>query len=199
MKKIRFFKQHTMETCGICCLMMVLDYFGIEFPTISKEQQLYYRYRIREYPGVQGSAIAHELSRRGLEVSLVHSSENLIDNQDEYFSPQLHAVILENHLSYINRPDRAFEIRTGSPITCDVLRWELSRKRLVILQCMVEGNADGLHQRVLHGILLYDFDGDTFFICDPAYKKTTLTADELKYYMNTPAGRMYISAGLRGE
>lgn len=197
--KVRFFHQHTPETCGISCLLMVLDSFGIDHPTIRKEQLLYSRYRIKEYPGVQGSAIAHELAARGLAVSVVHSSHRLIDNSDGYFAPQLYETILQNHLSYIERSDRVFEVKRGTPITCDDLRRELSQGWLVIVQCMLDGNADGIHQHVLHGVLVYGFEGDTFFVCDPAYKKTTLTAEELTAYMDTPTGQMYIAAGRRAN
>lgn len=197
--KVRFFHQHTHETCGISCLLMVLDSFGIDYPTIRKEQILYNRYRIKEYPGVQGAAIAHELATRGLAVSLVHSSNHLIDNRNHYFSPEHYNAILTNHLSYTERSDRVFEVKRGSPITCDDLRRELSQGWLVILQCIVDGNADGIHQRVLHGVLVYGFEGDTFFVCDPENGKTTLTAEELTAYANTPAGQMYIAAGRRAD
>ena len=32
--KVRFWKQHTMETCGIACVLMALDAFGIDYPTV---------------------------------------------------------------------------------------------------------------------------------------------------------------------
>lgn len=197
--KVRFFHQHTPETCGISCLLMVLDSFGIDYPTIKKEQILYNRYRIEEYPGIQGAAIAHELAAHGLAVSLVHSSNKLIENKNHYFSPGLYNAILKNHLSYIERSDRVFEVKCGTTITCDDLRRELSQGWLVIVQCIVDGNADGIHQRVLHGILVYGFEGDTFYICDPSYRKATLTAEELTAYMDTPAGQMYIAAGRRAN
>ena len=33
-RKVRFFRQHSLETCGISCMLMVLDAFGkVLYPT----------------------------------------------------------------------------------------------------------------------------------------------------------------------
>ena len=41
-KKLRFFRQHSMETCGISCILMALDYYGkVKYPTVTQERRLY--------------------------------------------------------------------------------------------------------------------------------------------------------------
>ena len=195
MKKIRFFKQHTQETCGISCMMMVLDYFGIDYPTVGKERRLYQIYVTRATAGTLGSAIAYGLFRRGLQVTLAHSSDKLMENRDGYYPDKLYNEILEEYRTFIQRADGGFSLETGVEINGDVLRQELMKDRLVILQCFVEGTADGMHDHVLHGILLYDCDEDHFYACDPICGKIQLADDEIENCIETPVGRMYISVG----
>lgn len=199
MKKIRFYKQHTKETCGISCMLMILDYFGIDYPTVSKEMRLYQMYGTKASVGTLGAAIAYALSRRGLDVSLAHSSEKLMENQGDYYPPQLYEAILKEYRTYIDRAAGAVDVKAGAPIDCGELRRELERDRLVILQCFVEGDADGMHDHVLHGILLYDCDDSCFYACDPLCGKIKLTDAEIDQFMETPLGRMYVSVGQRRE
>ena len=56
--KLTRFKQHSMETCGIACLLMVLDCFGLEYPTVGKEAAYYRQYGARCTPGTLGGGIA---------------------------------------------------------------------------------------------------------------------------------------------
>lgn len=195
MKKIRFFRQHTPETCGISCMLMIMNYFGVDYPTIGKEQRLYRLYGTKATPGTLGAAIAYALSARGLRVTLAHSSEQLIENHDSYYPEPLYTEILNEYDFYIRKGMDRFELRAGVQIDCNVLRCELAAERLVILQCLVDGSADGMHDQVLHGILLYDCDAEGFFACDPAYGKVYLTNAEIETHMETPVGRMYIAAG----
>lgn len=45
-KKIRFYKQHTLESCGAACMLMLLDlYRKVEYPTPKQERKLYSLYR----------------------------------------------------------------------------------------------------------------------------------------------------------
>lgn len=195
MKKIRFYRQHTPETCAISCMLMVLDFFEKDFPTIGKERQLYRIFGSKVTAGTLGSAIAYALSRRGMDVTLAHSSERMMENGGGYYPDELYEAIQREYMSYIRRSEEAFAVKTGVKIDCNSLRRELEKDRLVILQCFVEDDADGMHDHVLHGILIYDFDGDSFRACDPMRGKVTLSETELEAGMETPLGRMYISVG----
>ena len=94
-KKIRFFKQHTMETCGAACLLMLLDYYRkVEYPTPKQETKLYSLYRSRVFRGMNGASIANGLSKNGLVVSLIHSSPDLMENRDGYFDRELYPTYL---------------------------------------------------------------------------------------------------------
>lgn len=193
--KVRFYKQHSMETCGIACLLMMLDAFGVDFPTVSKEWQYYAKYRSRVMPGTSLGAIACALTRAGLAVTLAHASPALMDNQDGYNPPDLHARLLEEHRAFIDRAGDALTLRCGEPITAEVLRGELAGDRLVLVEVCIPGDADGLHDRVMHGILLYGVDGADFLACDPLSGRIRLTEEELAALMDTPYGAAALSAG----
>ena len=193
--KVRFFKQHSMKTCGIACLLMILDAFGKDFPTIGKEQAFYARYRSKVMPGTSLGAIAYALTRAGLDVTLAHASPKLMDNRNEYNPPELHAQLLEEHTAFISRCGDELTLRCGEPITPAWLRDELVADRLVLLEICVPGDADGIHDHVMHGILLYAVDGCTILACDPLKGRIRLTPPELTALMDTPYGASALSVG----
>lgn len=196
--KITRFKQHSMETCGIACLLMVLDCFGLEYPTVGKEAAYYRQYGARCTPGTLGGGVALALVRRGLDVTLAHASPDMMGNRDGYYPPELHAAILAEHRDFIRRAGDALHLRLGEPITPEYLRSELAQGRPVIVEILVDGDADGMHERVLHGVVLYDTDGDAFLARDPLSPGSLrFTAEELMAAMDTPVGAMAISAGRR--
>lgn len=193
-KKLRFYKQHSMETCGPACMLMLLDLYGkIEYPTPKQEMKLYSLYRSRAFRGVNGAAIANCLSRNGLAIHLAHSSSEMMDNRDGYFSDELYAALLAEYQTETAKCDNRICITTGAEITCDSLRRELDAGRQIILECIIPGDADGMHDHVLHWIVVYGYEGDLFHVCDPLSSKIKLTADELERYMNTPIGKIYIA------
>ena len=91
--------------------------------------------------------------------------------------------------------DGKINISTGVGITCEPLRQELDAGRPIILETIIPGDADGIHDRVLHWIVVYGYEGDLFHVCDPLSSKIKLTAQELEHYMDTPIGKIYISVG----
>ncbi len=201
MRKMNFYGQHGFpdygisetETCGTSCFMMALDYFGIEFPKKSKEPVYYRKYKVQKQKGTLGSAIAFALSEKGLSAKIVHSSEKYLDNENDYYSEELYNTFLEQHKKYIAKG--GFISETGAKINCETIKNELSEEKLVILQTFIEGNADGIHDKVMHWILIYEFENGNFSVCDPGFGKTTLSEEELEEFMKTPFGRIYIAVG----
>ena len=199
-KKIRFYKQHSMETCGPACLLMLLDLYGkIEYPTQKQEMKLYSLYRSKAFRGVNGAAIANCLSKNGLEVRLIHSSPQKMDNRDEYFQKELFTKLLAEYQSEAEKCSQDITITTGTGITCEVLRQELDAGRQIILETLIPGDADGIHDQVLHWIIVYGYKGELFQVCDPLSSKLELTAGELETYMDTPIGKIYIGVGEKGN
>ena len=98
-RKVRFFRQHSLETCGISCMLMVLDAFGkVLYPTEKQERKLYGIYRCRVFKGTLASAIADCLSANGLNVAVYHSSRRFLDNQNGYFPEPLYQAMLAEYM-----------------------------------------------------------------------------------------------------
>ena len=197
--KVRFFRQHTGETCGISCMLMALNAFGVEYPTVQKEQKYYQMYGARATRGTLGAAIAYVLSRKGLDVRLVHQSEKLVENRGDYFPDEEYQGILREHISFIDRAEGAFSVESGVPVTLERLRQELEEERLVILQILVDGSVDGRHEKSMHWVLLYGCDEEGFQVCDPAFGKCSFTNEELVSCMDTPFVSSFISVGKKRE
>lgn len=195
-KKLRFYKQHSTETCGPACMLMLLDLYGkIEYPTPKQEMKLYSLYRSKAFRGMNGAAIANCLSRNGLNIHLVHSSFEMMDNRGGYFSDELYAALLSEYRAEIEKCGSNIRLSTGAEITCDTLRQELDAGSLIILETIIPGDADGIHDHVLHWVVVYGYEGDLFYVCDPLSSKIKLTTEELENYMNTPIGKIYIAVG----
>lgn len=195
-KKIRFYKQHTMETCGSACMLMILDlYRKVEYPTQKQEMKLYSLYRTKAFKGVNGAAIANCLSRNNLEISLIHSSPQMMDNRGGYFSEELYEALFDEYRAEAEKCVDRIQLTTGTVITCATLKQALDAGRQIILQCIVPGNADGIHDHVLHWIVVYGYEENVFLVCDPLSSKIRLTEEALDNYMDTPIGRICIVIG----
>ena len=193
-KKLRFYKQHSMETCGPACMLMLLDLYGkIEYPTPKQEMMLYSLYRSKVFKGVNGAAIANCLSKNGLNVHLAHSSAEMMDNRGGYFTDALYSALLAEYHAEIEKFVSNIRLSTGAEITCDTLRQELDAGRQIILETIIPGDADGIHDHVLHWVVVYGYEEDMFHVCDPLSSKIKLTTKELEGYMDTPIGRIYIA------
>lgn len=197
--KVRFWKQHTMETCGIACALMALDAFGIDYPTVAKEQHLYRRYRSQAAPGTEGGAVACALAKHGLAVTLICSGAEIIDDRSSYYPPEMRAALQAENRAWLERAQGAVRFQPGAAIDAEYLRAQLEQERLVIAQVCIPGDADGLHDHVLHGVLLYGVEGEEFLLCDPLKGKRRVAAAELEALMDTPVGRMAICVGRREE
>ena len=73
------------------------------------------------------------------------------------------------------------------------LRQALDSGRQIILETIIPGDADGIHDHVLHWIVVYGYEGDLFHVCDPLSSKIKLTTKELEQFMDTPIGKIYIA------
>jgi len=215
-KKPEYHSQYTLETCGISCLLMALDAFGLENASRAMERKYYRDYGAKSTPGTLGSAIAYVLCSKGLGkglgVRIVHASEKLLENRGAYFDEEKHRRILAEHKKWLaaaenvkalkKLPDEAYSCVSGHYFGCDELRRELEKGGLVITQVYIPGE-DGEHEKVMHWILLYGESDGVFSVIDPMPKpvggKIKLSADELEEYMKTPFERTYISVWEKGD
>lgn len=195
-KKIRYYKQHTMQTCGAACMLMLLDlYRKVEYPTPKQEMKLYSLYRSRAFKGMNGAAMANCLSRNNLEVSLRHSSPVMMENREGYYTEELYNALLKEYQTDAGKCADRVKISICAQIHCDFLRQELDSGKQIILQCIVPGNADGIHDHTLHWVVVYGYEAEEFLVCDPLSSKIRITAEALEHYMDTPIGRICIVTG----
>ena len=144
---------------------------------------------------MNGAAIANCLARNGLDVHLVLSSLQMMDNRNGYFSDALFAELLVEYQSEEAKCFDKISIASGVEINCDLLRRELDAGRQIILETFIPGNADGIHDHVLLWIIVYGYEGEMFQVCDPLSSKIKLTAEALDAYMDTPIGKIYLAVG----
>lgn len=195
-KKIRFFRQHTSETCGASCALMILDlYRKVQYPTEKQELKLYEIYRFRAFRGITGAALARCLAQNNLDVRLIHSAEQMLENRNGYFEPDLYQSLRDEYSAMLDSCAHLIDVRNGADITCESLIRELDEGRQLILECVVPGNADGVHTEVLHWILVYGYEDGEFLACDPLCSKIRLTEEEIAHDMDTPIGKILISVG----
>lgn len=195
-KKIRFFKQHTMETCGPACMLMILDlYRKVEYPTPKQEMKLYSLYRSSAFKGVNGAAIANCLSKNNLDVTLIQSFHQKMDNRDGYYPEELYEALQGEYQAALEKCRDRIRLIADADITCDSLKRELDTGKQIILQCIVPGNADGIHDHTLHWVVVYGYEADAFLVCDSLSSKIRITEDALENYMHTPIGRICIVTG----
>ncbi|MBP3685119.1 MAG: hypothetical protein J6J12_09210 [Oscillospiraceae bacterium] len=184
-------EKYQLETCGICCALMLLDLYGrTMYPTPKQKHMLYDNYGSKAFKGTTGAALADLLAKNGLRVRLLHSSPDMMDNRDGYFTPDIFEPFLQEYHQKAAECEGRVEIQTGAEINCEVLKQELHRGRKLILQCIVPGDADGIHDHTLHWVVVSGCQGDIFRVCDPEKSVRFLTGEEMEDYMNTPIGRI---------
>ena len=199
-KKIRFFKQHTLETCGAACMLMLLDYYGkVEYPTAKMEMKLYSLYRSRAFKGMNGGEAARCLARNGLSVHLMHSSAAMMENRDGYFPEELYRALFSEYREAVEKCADSVRFTTCAVLNCETLKQELDAGRQVMVQCIVPGDADGMHDHVLHWVVVHGYDGDAFLVCDPLSSKIRISAEAMEVYMDSPIGRIWVCVGAPTE
>lgn len=195
-RKLRYFKQHTEETCGISSILMILYCFHrVQYPTEKQEKKLYRIYRCRAFCGVMAAAAAECLARNRLAVAVYHSSPDGLENRGGYYPEPLFRAILAEYRETLGRIGDRVQIEYGCGLTPAWVRDQVSAGKLLMLQCIVPGKADGMHDHVLHWVVCYGCRGDQFLICDPVpcSGKLVLTEGELDHYMDTPIGRCAVA------
>lgn len=193
-KKMRSFRQHTKETCGAACILMLLDYYRkVRYPTQKMEHKLYAIYRSRAFRGMPGSYAADCLSRNGLQVQLLHSAKDYMENQDDYYEEPLFHALHQEYKTRAAACAERVELRTGMFLDCGTLKALLAEGKTLMVQCIVPGNADGIHTHTLHWIVVYGWEAGEFLTCDPCYGKYRIPEADMETYMDTPIGRIFLT------
>jgi len=216
-KKIRHYPQHpldpsnpTMETCGAACVLMLLDYYGrIPYPTPKMEHTIYRRYKVNGYKGMTGAAVARCLSdpkealdkyltnrNKTLDVHLVQSYEEKMDNCGDLFPREDYEKIMESHSMHFRKCKDRVRISAGVEFDCVFLMEALKAGKKIILELFIP-EVEGGPPSVLHWVILEDYDDEKglFQVCDPLPRRERcyLTAREVESYMDTPIGKICIT------
>lgn len=195
-KKVRFFRQHSLETCGISCILTALDYYGkVKYPTAKQERRLYALYGCKAFKGTLASAIAQCLLRNQLDVSLYHSSPRYMENRNGYYPEPLYEALLAEYTQTLREIEGQAHVETGCALTPAWYRAQLGEGKLLFVQCVVPGDADGMHDETLHWVLMYRCDEGGFWVCNPLDRKIQLTEEELIHYTDTPIGQVCVAVG----
>ncbi len=182
---INHYKQRG-NTCAICCMLMVLNYYNV-IDKISwyDERRLYRTYKSKYIDGVPFSAILYHLSKNNLDVSIYHSENNLFRNNnvfnDETFDLMLNEYneFLDNAIKY------GAKVYKGVNINNKLLKEKLSENNLIILA--------GIVDNIYHSILLSEYVDNGFIVHDPLDKdKKIMSYNEINNYMNTNIGKWFI-------
>ena len=215
-KKIRFYPQSDHTKCGPACMVMLLDFYqridrsapGLQKRLQGLEKQLYDVHHSRTYRivtadgkeqtgGVTAAAMARCLGseKYRLYPTVLHSSPQLLENRDEYLEPELFERFRAEYIAKLQDCSHRVTVRTGEVLNCDALRAQLDAGRKVAVEIVVDGDADGVHDKVLHWVLVGGYEGDIFWVYDPNpnSRKRPVCAQEMEQYMDTPLGKIWVA------
>ena len=119
--------------------------------------------------------------------------QRLAKGYDDY--PDLYRAILMEYTKTLDSIAHKVSVKTGCVFIPDWYRKELDAGKLLIVQCIVPGNTDGMHDKTLHWILLYGYEGEEFFACDPLSSKIRLSELALERNTDTPVGSICVLVG----
>ena len=185
MKNIKPYKQNG-NTCTICCMLMIYQYFNIiNKPNKLYEREYYRKYKSKYINGVHYSLVTYQFAKKGLKVKLIHSEKNMFKNNN-YFDNKLFNNLMEEYNSYINAAlEEGAELENGTIINVNLLKEYLNNDNLIILAGQVNN--------ILHSILLIGYENNRFIVCDPLFKEIQYrTSNEIELFMNTPIGKWCI-------
>lgn len=199
-KKIRFFPQHSGETCGSSCCLMLLDYYqrNLKWPTVKMEWKLYRKYQVAGFKGMTGAAVANCLSwpRNNLDVHLVQSFQDQMENWDPVFSEEDMEKTIRSYRKHLEECRDRIRLSAGTPFDCVFLRQQLDEGKKIVLQCFVPETEDG-PPSMLHWVILERYENGRFRVRDPIPKGKLwhYSPEELEELMDTPIGKICIVVG----
>ncbi|MBR5126500.1 MAG: hypothetical protein IKU68_07180 [Oscillospiraceae bacterium] len=250
----RCFAQHTMETCGEACILMVLDHFRkIRYATVQMEHSLYHHWRCQSYAGTLPLAAAACLGEYGLNRKLYLSGTQL-ENRNGFFPEAMHRGMVAE----VPGQPEGFTCIPNATVDTNLLKAELDQGNLVMamtripgaswyqqmkhkdllltfgmddalqgdvescLQWLEDPDADTelciafpgaldytitlrgtpaelkrflFQEQTIHWVVVYGYDDHHFKVIDPLSGKLLMTYPELDTYMDSPFGRLILTAG----
>lgn len=199
-----------METCGAACVLMLVDYYGkIQHPNPEMEMMVYSHHRVNGYKGMTGAAIANCLTDpkaipakfltdpdMKLDVHLVQSFREKMDNRKEYFPEDIYDMIMASHELHLQKCKDRIRFSAGKDFDLGFLEQELADGKKIVLECFIPEDPNA-PPSVLHWVILEEYDAQTglFRVRDPnpKVKLLHLTVAEVEAYMDTPIEKICIT------
>lgn len=179
------FLQTRTTTCGVACIMMVMNHFLGSPMTRAIEGKLRKKLKLRRYDIVPAISLAAHLRVLGLSVGVVHQEPQKFWN----FIAHMDDSMLEEQSAAYRRATAVGVRPVHLPVTLANIRTELSRDKLIIYGLAL---ANG----VKHAVLVYRSVDAGFLVIDPLAGRQRLGAEELMLAGDLETGRWYISVGM---
>lgn len=189
-KNIKLYKQHG-NTCGIACMLMILEYYGIIKANKYYEKKYYNIYKSHFLDGVPFSAIAYHLVKQNLVVSIFHSEKYLFKKNDYLDSSMFESLINEYKMFLKSAKEKNLKIVNRIEIDCNLLKEKLDDNNFIILAGQIDNN--------LHAILLSGYIDNNFIVYDPLESNKQIKSfNEINTFMNTSIGKWFITVKEKG-
>lgn len=175
------------NTCVICTMLMLLDYYQkLDIPKWYFERKYYKIYKSRYMEGAPLSAVMYHLSKNNLECKLFHSEISLFKN-DSYLDDVTFNNLLLEYKEFIELSEKYnSQVYNDVLIDCNFLKKLLDNDNLIILS--------GVVNNVLHAVLVNGYEDNIFYVCDPLYKKECLwDKAKINEFIKTPIGSWCLS------
>ena len=180
------------NTCVICTMLMILDYYQkLDIPKWYFERKYYKIYKSRYIQGTPLSAVMYHLTKNNLKCKLYHSEKNLFKN-DGYLDNDTFNSLLFEYKEFIDLSKTYnSQVNNNVLIDCTFLKEQLMNNNLIILS--------GIVNNVLHAVLLIGYENNMFYVCDPLYKNESLwDKDKINEFVAT-LEKMGITVTVRRE
>ena len=137
--------------------------------------------------GTPFSAIAYNLTKKGLNTTIYHSEKDIFTNKNKVLSDIDFEFAMKEYKEHLDvAKSLGTQIKNGININIKLIKQELKKGNLVILAGELPGG--------YHAILIAGYNNDKYIVCDPLYKnKQERTGEELENFMNTGIGKWFIS------
>ena len=185
MKEVIHYRQHG-STCVVCCMLMLLEYYGVISKVIKyDESRLFKKLKSSYMEGTPFSAAAWYLAKEGLMCELIHSQEKVFKN-DNYIDDETYDCLMDEYLKWCEYSiNKGVIINNGVDISCYLLKEKIDCGNKIILAGMVG--------KILHAILIEGYNDESFVVCDPLKKEKELVKyNQIEEFMNTPLGKWCI-------
>lgn len=182
-KNITPFLQTRPTTCGVACIMMVLNHYQNAPLTSKEEGRLRKKLKLNRFDIVPVISLASYLKDKGLLVQVRHDDpQKFWKKMDSEFPEDFSAQMRKRHSTASNQ---GIKIERGAIETTEILNALNARKLILLGTETTEG--------IKHAILLHNADGNTVSYVDPLYGELRASIDEIMLRARMDVGTWFIS------